>query len=74
MTQELQDKLNEVYDSLPGAVIQTEGEECKYINRKLLNLIVNNLVDAAVHKAKMESMNEFQDIIDQTFKVASWTK
>jgi hypothetical protein len=67
MTAEQKKKLEVIYDSLPDALSRPEGSDYKYINKQLLFSIVDHMIISAVYEAKIESLDEFKTIVDETF-------
>jgi hypothetical protein len=66
MTKEQEEKLEEVYNSLPdapGAIQPT----FKCINKEVLFSIVGHMVATMLYEAKLESLNEFKTIVHETF-------
>lgn len=66
MTQDLEEKLKIIYDSLPDALGPAEFKY-KYVNYEVLQTIVEHISVQAVHQAKMDSLDEFKLIVDKTF-------
>lgn len=66
MTQEQQEKVEEIYNSLPN-VIGPVTEDYRYISKEVLISIVDHMITKAVYDAKMESLDEFRNIVEETF-------
>jgi hypothetical protein len=66
MTQEQQEKVEEIYNSLPN-VIGPIAQDYKYISKEVLISVVDHMITTAVYDAKMESLDEFRNIVEETF-------
>ena len=66
MTKEQEEKLDEVYNSLPDAPGSTQST-FKCINKEVLFSVVGYMISSVVYETKLESLNEFKTIVHETF-------
>ena len=66
MTKEQEEKLEEVYNSLPDAPGSIQNT-FKCINKEVLFSVVSHMISSVVYETKLESLNEFKTIVHETF-------
>lgn len=66
MTKEQQERIDDIFDSLPDA-LGPMGSKYKYINKEVFHSIIDHMISTAIYETKVESLNEFKTIVHETF-------